>query len=94
MGLPALAETNTTDGAAIFRIHCAGCHPNGGNIIRRGKTLKQRALKRNGMDSRVAIAALVKNGKNNMSAYKDRLDTPEINAVAAYVQKRAEQNWQ
>ncbi|NBQ36890.1 MAG: cytochrome C6, partial [Synechococcus sp.] len=32
------------DGAALFEAHCVGCHLNGGNIIRRGKTLKLKAL--------------------------------------------------
>ena len=93
LGSPALAEATATDGAAIFSIHCAGCHPNGGNIIRRGKNLKQRAMRRNGIESLDAIATLVKNGKNNMSAYKNQLSSQEIDAVALYVLKRAKQNW-
>ena len=38
--------TDTANGAKIFKANCAGCHVNGGNIIRRGKNLKLRALKR------------------------------------------------
>jgi cytochrome c6 len=89
---PALADV-TIDGAAIFEVHCVGCHIHGGNIIRRGKTLKLPALKRNGMDSVAAIAELVTNGKANMSAYGDRLTQEEIQAVAAYVWQQAEQGW-
>ena len=89
---PALAA-DTANGAKIFSVHCAGCHVNGGNIVRRGKTLKKRALKRNGMDSLDAIAFLVANGKNNMSAYKDRLTAKEIEDVSAYVLEQAENNW-
>jgi cytochrome c6 len=52
---PAQAATNLeasqTNAPALFDVQCAGCHPNGGNIIRRGKNLKLRALKRQGMDS-------------------------------------------
>ena len=33
-------------GAQLFDLHCAGCHPNGGNIIRRGRTLKLKALEK------------------------------------------------
>ncbi len=89
---PALAA-DTTKGAKIFSVHCAGCHPKGGNIVRRGKNLKKRAMRRNGMDSLEAISSLVANGKNNMSAYKDRLSEKQIDDVAAYVLEQAEKNW-
>ncbi len=90
--LPAIA-VETTDGAQIFSVHCAGCHINGSNIIRRGKNLKKPALKRYGMDSIEAIASIVTNGKNNMSAYKDRLTQDQIQSVAAYVLEQAETGW-
>jgi cytochrome c6 len=45
------------------------------------------------MDSQDALATLVTNGKNNMSAYKDRLTAQEIQDVAAYVLEQAKQGW-
>lgn len=90
--IPTLAA-DTANGAKIFSVQCAGCHLNGGNIIRRGKNLKLKALKRNGMDNVEAIASIVANGKNNMSAYKDRLTAQEIQAVSAYVLEQAEKDW-
>lgn len=89
---PATAA-DITNGAKIFDIQCAGCHENGGNIIRRGKTLKKKALKKYNMDSLEAITSIVTNGKSNMSAYKDRLTTEEIENVAAYVLEQAEKDW-
>ena len=89
---PALAA-DTANGAQVFSVQCAGCHVNGGNIVRRGKTLKQKALKKYGMDSIDAIAYLVANGKNNMSAFKDRLSDQQIEDVAAYVLGQAEKGW-
>ncbi len=89
---PALA-INSNNGADIFEIHCASCHPNGNNIIRRGKNLKLRTLRRRKLDSVEAIAELVTQGKNNMSAYNDRLSPQEIQAVSAYVLQQAENNW-
>lgn len=89
---PALAA-DAPNGAKIFETQCAGCHINGGNIIRRGKNLKQKALKKYGMDSVEAIANIVTNGQGNMSAYKDRLTAEEIQAVSAYVLKQAETGW-
>jgi cytochrome c6 len=91
--LAANAATDTVNGAEVFSVHCVGCHINGGNIVRRGKTLKQKALVRNGMDSLEAIAAIVTNGKNNMSAYRDRLTEQQIQDVAAYVLEQSSQNW-
>src|ERR687885_29049 len=90
---PPVLAADTANGAKIFSVQCAGCHVNGGNIVRRGKTLKLKALNRNGMDSEDAIAFLVANGKNNMSAYKDRLTAKEIEDVSAYVLEQAENNW-
>lgn len=89
---PASLATDT-NGAKIFETHCAGCHINGGNIIRRGKTLKQKALKKYGMDSLEAIANIVSNGKNNMSAYKDRLSEQQIQDVSTYVLEQAAKDW-
>lgn len=81
-------------GAKIFQAQCVACHPGGGNIIRRGKNLKQRAMQQNGYDSVDAIAQIVTYGKNNMSAFGDRLTPDEIEAVATYVLKQATVNWQ
>jgi cytochrome c6 len=90
---PFASAADTANGAEVFSVHCVGCHINGGNIIRRGKNLKQKALKRNGMDSLEAIASLVANGKNNMSAFKDRLSQQQIEDVSAYVLAQAANNW-
>ncbi|MBC6474640.1 MAG: c-type cytochrome [Hormoscilla sp. GM102CHS1] len=92
-GTPIARAADTANGAKIFQVHCAGCHPGGGNIIRRGKNLKKRALKRYKRDSLGAIASLVTKGKSPMSAYKDRLTAQEIEDVSAYVLEQAEKNW-
>ncbi|WP_242577724.1 c-type cytochrome [Chroococcus sp. FPU101] len=82
---------NTTK---LFEINCAGCHPKGGNIIRRGKTLKLKDLKKFKMNTLSSVTDIVTNGKGNMSAYKERLTKPEIDAVSSYVLEQAEKNWQ
>ena len=49
---PGLVNTaESSEGAELFQQHCAACHINGGNIIRRGKTLKLKALDRQGIAS-------------------------------------------
>ncbi|MEH2405020.1 cytochrome c6 PetJ [Nostoc sp.] len=90
--LPASAA-DTVNVEQIFSVHCAGCHINGGNIVRRGKNLKKQALKKYGMDSIEAVTSIVTNGKNNMSAYKERLTEQQIQDVATYVLEQAEKDW-
>nr|WP_245912205.1 c-type cytochrome [Calothrix elsteri] len=87
------SANNQTNAVKLFENNCAGCHLNGNNIIRRGKNLKINALKKYGMNSIEAIAEIVTNGKNNMSAYKDKLTPREIQDVATYVLQQAEHDW-
>ncbi len=93
----AIADTAITPATAtaaeVFSANCAGCHINGGNIIRRGKNLKQKALKKYGMDSIANISNLVTNGKGIMPAYKARLSEQQIIDVSAYVLSQAETDW-
>ncbi|MCC3409705.1 MAG: c-type cytochrome [Microcoleus sp. PH2017_10_PVI_O_A] len=93
----AIADTATTPATAtaaeVFTTNCAGCHINGSNIIRRGKNLKQKALKKYKMDSIANISNLVTNGKGIMPGYKDRLSEQQIIDVSAYVLSQAETDW-
>ncbi|MEP0958631.1 cytochrome c6 PetJ [Leptolyngbya sp. FACHB-1515] len=91
--IPPAFAADLANGAAVFEARCVGCHVNGGNIVRRNKTLKQKALQKFGMDSIEAVEAIVTNGKNNMSAYKDKLTEEQIHDVAAYVLDRAAADW-
>jgi cytochrome c6 len=90
---PVALAADATNGAKLFEVHCAGCHINGGNIVRRNKTLKLKALERNGYSSVDTIATIVANGKANMSAYKNRLSPTEIEDVSAYVLEQANHGW-
>lgn len=84
------AESST---AKLFELHCSGCHINGGNIVRRGKTLKLKALQKNGYTTIDQISNIITIGKGNMSAYKARLSETEIQALSQYVLDRANQDW-
>mgnify|MGYP001799838701 FL=1 len=89
-----VAWADVSPPAELFEVHCAGCHPNGANIIRRGKNLKQKALKRYGYDSTDEIATLITNGKGLMSAYGERLSEDDITNLANYVLEQAATDWQ
>ena len=92
-----LANTETSfatpSGSQLFTDNCAACHAGGGNLIRRGKTLKQKALKRYGYQEASAIVSLVTVGKGAMPAFEDRLSVTEISAIAQYVQTQAATGW-
>lgn len=80
-------------GAELFEAHCAGCHVNGGNIIRRGKTLRLAALERQGVASEAAIAAIAAGGAGQMSGYAGVLGEEGVAAVAAWVWQQAQSDW-
>ena len=91
--MPDTVLASENSGAAIFEANCAGCHAKGGNIIRRGKNLKEKTLKHNHLDTVDGISSLVRKGKNNMPAYEDRLELSEIETVSHYVLEQAAKNW-
>ena len=88
--LPAQAAA---DGAQLFDTNCAGCHVQGGNIIRRGRTLKLAALERQGLASPEAIASVAAAGIGQMDGYAAVLGDGGAEAVAAYVWQQAQAGW-
>ena len=90
---PAGGEALQADGEALFNHNCVGCHINGGNIIRRGRTLKRAALERNGLDSVDAIARVAREGIGQMSGYGDALGPNGDQIVAAWIWEQAQNAW-
>ena len=81
------------DGAALFEAHCAGCHLNGGNIIRRGKNLKLKTLERDDIATVEAIAAIAREGRGQMSGYAEVLGTDGDQLVAEWILLQAQNAW-
>lgn len=90
---PAWAAAGEARGAELFGQHCVGCHLNGGNIIRRNKTLKLEALRRNSIDGPAAIAAIAAAGIGQMGGYGAVLGEGGPEAVGAWVWQQAEAGW-
>ncbi len=88
-----LNAINATSGETLFKNHCAGCHINGGNIIRRSKNLKISSLKRNGIDDPVSIAKIASQGIGIMDGYKDQLGDNGDRIVANWVWEQAQKAW-
>lgn len=82
-----------SNGTKVFSGNCAACHAGGKNLVQADKNLKKDALEKYGMNSAEAIIAQVTNGKNAMPAFKGRLNSNQIEDVAAYVLEQAEKGW-
>lgn len=80
-------------GARLFDNHCAGCHVNGGNVIRRSKTLRRQDLLREGVNNAADVARIAADGKGQMSGYGKVLGEGGADAVGAWVWKQAELGW-
>ena len=80
-------------GENLFKHNCAGCHINGGNIIRRSKNLKISSLKRNGIDNPEAIAKIARQGIGIMSGYEDKLGDNGDQIIANWVLEQAQKAW-
>nr|WP_253912484.1 c-type cytochrome [Synechococcus sp. KORDI-52] len=92
-GASLAAESHTSSGALLFEHHCAGCHINGGNIIRRGKNLKLKTLERDDIATVTAIAAIAREGQGQMSGYAGVLGTDGDQLVAEWVLMQAQNAW-
>ncbi len=89
-------ELNATEsylGKSLFKNNCAGCHINGGNIIRRSKNLKISSLKGNGIDNPEAIAKIARQGIGIMGGYEDVLGDNGDQIVANWVWEQAQKAW-
>ena len=84
---------NENLGEHLFIENCAGCHINGGNIIRRNKTLKEKDLKRNGVDTQEKIAKIAREGIGIMDGYEEVLGEKGDQLVANWILKQAQKAW-
>ena len=80
-------------GAQLFEAHCIGCHVGGGNVIRRGRTLKQAALERAGLADPEAIARIAAAGIGQMSGYGAVLGEEGAAVVGEWVWLQARAGW-
>ena len=80
-------------GKNLFQNHCAGCHINGGNIIRRSKNLKISSLKRNGIDDPETIAKIARQGIGIMDGYKEQLGDNGDQIVANWIWEQSQKAW-
>ncbi|AOX01563.1 cytochrome C6 [Moorena producens PAL-8-15-08-1] len=89
----ALAAGDATNGGKLFAANCNACHWGGNNALNAEKTLEKEVLEKYGKYSAEAIIEQVTNGKPPMPAFRGRLNTQQIEDVAAYVLQQADQGW-
>jgi cytochrome c6 len=93
-GLPGEVPAGLSgDGQRLFENHCVGCHLNGGNVVRRGRTLKQAALLRNGITGPEDVARIAAAGIGRMSGYGAVLGEGGAEAVGRWVWQQALTGW-
>eukprot|EP00640_Fibrocapsa_japonica_P004242 CAMPEP_0113936080 /NCGR_PEP_ID=MMETSP1339-20121228/3066_1 /TAXON_ID=94617 /ORGANISM="Fibrocapsa japonica" /LENGTH=235 /DNA_ID=CAMNT_0000938419 /DNA_START=58 /DNA_END=765 /DNA_ORIENTATION=+ /assembly_acc=CAM_ASM_000762 len=105
-GLVVPAKVDMAKGSKLFEANCAACHVGGGNVIgyARGKTLLSDALIKNGYTNQKDIVQLLQDGKGVMPRYSEyenkkgktieaKLTTDEMETVAGFVLKQAENGW-
>ena len=85
---------NSFNEKKLFESNCSICHPIGKNLILPEKDLKKENLESNGMNSISSIRYQIKNGKNGMPAFGDRLKEKEIEKIAEYVLFQASRNFE
>jgi cytochrome c6 len=94
MDLPPETLVSTQpSGALLFAQHCAGCHVNGGNVIRRGKTLRLAALRRAGLESGADVARVASEGQGLMGGYGEALGPGGAEVVGDWVWRQALADW-
>ena len=94
IGLPKELKAIDGDlGKNLFSNHCAGCHINGGNIIRRSKNLKISSLKHNDIDNPEDIARIARQGIGIMNGYKEQLGDNGDQIVANWIWEQAQKAW-
>ena len=78
-------------GAEMFKEHCAVCHPDGGNIINPGKTLRKKDLAASGIKKPADIVMKMRSPGPGMTKF-DKKTIPDKDAkkIAEYILKTFE----
>lgn len=78
---PAAPLEQPKTGEALFKQHCAVCHPDGGNIVNPKKTLHQKALAANNISRPEDIVKIMRSPGQGMNTF-DEATIPEKDALA------------
>jgi mono/diheme cytochrome c family protein len=75
-------------GKNLFKLHCAACHPDGGNVIKPDKTLHKDTLAANNIKTPEDIIGKMRNPGPGMSMFdKTMIPDNEAEEIAEYILK-------
>lgn len=76
-------------GEALFKEHCASCHPDGGNIVNPKKTLKKGDLHANNIRSKKDIVAFMRKPGPGMLTFDEKtISNHDAEEIAEYILKK------
>jgi len=92
IGTAVLALASSTaiaaSGEALFNQHCAVCHPDGGNIVNKARTLHKNDLNQNGIKDWKGVVKNIRKPGPGMTAFDAKtISDKDAKAIAEYVLK-------
>lgn len=82
----AAEKTKGKTGEALFKEHCAVCHPNGGNIINPEMTLHKNSLAGHGITKPKDIVNKMRNPGPGMTKFdKNTISDDDAKKIAKYI---------
>jgi cytochrome c6 len=86
---PAQAQpAQAAGGEALFKQHCALCHPDGGNIINPKKPLHSKALAVAGISRPEEIVKIIRNPGPGMTKFNEKtISDTDAAAISEYILK-------
>ena len=78
---PAVHSEQAKTGEALFKQHCAVCHPNGGNIVEPEHTLHNKDLAAHKISKPEDIVKIMRNPGQGMNKF-DKATIPDKDAMA------------
>ena len=87
-GLGGTSYGAAKSGEALFKEHCAMCHPDGGNIINAKKSLHKKDLSAQKIKSEGDIVKLIRNPGPGMTKFDGKtISDAEAKDIAKYILK-------
>jgi cytochrome c6 len=82
------ARADGKSGEALFKEHCALCHPDGGNIVNPKKTLHKKDLDANNIKSNNDIVRIMRKPGPGMNAFDAKIiSDKDAKEIAEYILK-------